>query len=284
MAESQLSAAAHPLASPGYGKRSAPGQRPRSAADFAELPHREQYIAGYIDRLPDGSDIGHKTLASVLPLYGQQAVSTALNNLVRAGYLRRGREQTDTSGGPRWVTRTWWSRTPRDDAWWAAFQRGDVPDEDRPKRTTLSRAFVLLAALTRETPALTLSSADCTRLAPLVTAWFDRGAEERQVRYALTTGLPPVIHHPFALLHRRLTDKIPPERIRPVRPPLRVLECARCGDPARPEALLDGECGPCRGRPAPPPSARLLSPARVRAHAARARAAATGLPPEPCRT
>ncbi|MFZ3569008.1 hypothetical protein ACOKM5_18800 [Streptomyces sp. BH097] len=48
---------AHPAANPGYGKRSAPDQLRRTGTDFAHLPHREAYIAGYIDRLPDGSDI-----------------------------------------------------------------------------------------------------------------------------------------------------------------------------------------------------------------------------------
>jgi hypothetical protein len=78
------------MANPGYGKRSVPGQRPRTNHDFAHLPAREAAIASYLDRLPDGADISVKTLAKVLP-YGQCALGTALNRLQKAGHLRRGR-------------------------------------------------------------------------------------------------------------------------------------------------------------------------------------------------
>src|SRR2546423_1840526 len=84
-------ASPHPMANPGYGKRSAPDQLPRTAPDFAPPPPREAAIAAYLDRLPDGADISVKTLAKTLD-YGQCALRTALNNLQRAGHLRRGRE------------------------------------------------------------------------------------------------------------------------------------------------------------------------------------------------
>lgn len=97
MADSQLSAAPrvphvpptappppHPMANPGYGKRAASGQLPRTGRDFAHLPPREASIAAYIDRLPEGADISVKTLAKVLP-YGQCALRTALNRLQDAG-------------------------------------------------------------------------------------------------------------------------------------------------------------------------------------------------------
>ncbi|MDN3296244.1 hypothetical protein QWM81_19695 [Streptomyces ficellus] len=276
MADAELSAAEHPLANPGYGKRSAPGQKPATAHDFDHLPPREASIAGYIDRLDEGADISYKTLAKFIPAYGQCAIRTALNNLVRAGHLRRGLEHTAGSGSQHWVTRTWWSRTARDDEWWAAFQRGDVP-EDKPRRQTRSRAFILLAALGREEPMMSLSAQDCTALEPLVSEWFERGADERHIMHALTAGLPQQVHRPVALARTRLTTKIPPERTEPYRPPLRVLECATCGDPARPEALLSGECAPCRGEPVPVPRST-LAPDEVRARAAEARAAATRRP------
>ncbi|MFE9398407.1 hypothetical protein [Streptomyces flavidovirens] len=128
MAVSQLKAdsspSAHPLANPGYGKRSAPEQLPRRESDFAHLPRREASIAAYIDRLPDGSDISVKMLAKVLPDYGQCAVRTSLRRLSEAGHLRLGRQTVtdEATGSRRWVTRTFFSRTARDDAWWAAFQ------------------------------------------------------------------------------------------------------------------------------------------------------------------
>lgn len=51
------------MANPGYGKRDAPDQRPRTNHDFAHLPPREAAVAAYIDRLPGGADISVKTLA-----------------------------------------------------------------------------------------------------------------------------------------------------------------------------------------------------------------------------
>ncbi|MFF4400444.1 hypothetical protein [Streptomyces sp. NPDC001480] len=275
MAEAKLSAAVvptHPMANPGYGKRSAPDQLPRTNHDFAHLPPREAAIAAYVDRLPDGADISVKTLAKELP-YGQCAMRTALNNLHRAGHLRRGRENIAGSGGSRWITRSWWSRTARDDAWWAAFTRGDVPEAPPPERArpTRSRAHILLAALGRTAPALSLSEADCAQLAPLVAEWFERGATEETVRTALTAGLPTPVHHPAALLHRRLTTKLPP--VPAPRPPLRVLECAECHTPGPPEALPGGLCGACRGDRSPARLNTPLSPSAVQVRAGEIRAA-----------
>ncbi|WP_330293733.1 hypothetical protein [Streptomyces sp. NBC_00576] len=245
------------MANPGYGKRDAPDQRPRTNHDFAHLPAREAAVAAYIDRLPGGADISVKTLAKHLP-YGQCALRTTLNNLRQAGHLRRGREHLTGTGSQLWITRTWFTRTARGDDWWAAFTRGDVPQEqaEEPhRRPTRSRAFILLVALGRTAPALSLSEADCAALAPLVGEWFARGASDEAVLHALTNGLPTPVHHPAGLIRRRLTSKIPPEPAA-VRPSLRVLECAKCGVPGRPEALPGGICGTCRGetphRPASP--------------------------------
>ncbi|MFF3613716.1 hypothetical protein [Streptomyces sp. NPDC002580] len=268
----------HPMANPGYGKRSAPGQRPRASDDFAHLPPREAAIAAYVDRLPDGADISVKTLAKELP-YGQCALRTALNNLTRAGHLRRGREHLAGSGSSRWVTRSWFTRTARDDGWWALFSRGGIPEEppDRRSAPTRSRAHILLAALGRTTPALSLSARDCADLAPLLAEWFTRGATDEQVVRALTAGLPVPVHSPAALVRTRLRDKLPPEPApEPVgeapSPPDRMLECAECRAPGSPEALPGGFCGRCSGKAVPSGTAPLTS-TTVRAHAAEIRAA-----------
>lgn len=116
----------HPMANPGYGKRSAPGEHPAADREFGHLPPREASIAAYIDRLPEGADISVKTLAKHLP-YGQCALRTALNRLQDAGHLRRGSECVANDEVLLWVTRTFFSRTARDDEWWAAFTRGDAP-------------------------------------------------------------------------------------------------------------------------------------------------------------
>ncbi|MFE7108430.1 hypothetical protein ACFU98_05925 [Streptomyces sp. NPDC057575] len=242
------------MANPGYGKRSTPGQRPRAERDFAHLPAREASIAAYLDRLPEGSDISVKTLAKHLP-YGQCALRTALNRLQDAGHLRRGSECVTNDEVLLWVTRTFFSRTARDDEWWAAFTRGDVP-VDRPRRPTRSRAFALLAALGRTAPTLTLSAADCAALEPQVGEWFERGATEAELLHALTDGLPSPVHHAAALVRRRLADKMPPEQVAPgrQRTVLRTLECSECRSPGSAEALIGGRCRPCRGEAATAPA------------------------------
>ncbi|MFD9498989.1 MarR family transcriptional regulator [Streptomyces sp. NPDC060035] len=121
----------------GYGKRSAPDQRPPVAADFALLPERERYIAGYVDRLPEGAAMDIKSLAKDLPLYGQMAIGTALRALGVAGHLRHVRCRVETLGQNRWVTLTFWSRTARDNEWWAAhLDAGNGP----AARTTTASA------------------------------------------------------------------------------------------------------------------------------------------------
>ncbi|PVC97365.1 MarR family transcriptional regulator [Streptomyces sp. CS014] len=113
--------AAYPMAKPGYGKRSAPGQQPRTRDDFALLPTRERYVAGFVDHLPEGAEMSIKQLAKQLPLYGQQAISTAMNALSVAGHLRRVRCAVGAGDETRWVFRTFWSRTARDNEWWNAY-------------------------------------------------------------------------------------------------------------------------------------------------------------------
>ncbi|MEV6439879.1 MarR family transcriptional regulator [Streptomyces anulatus] len=114
--------AAYPMAKPGYGKRSAPDQPARTRHDFTLLPTRERYVAGFVDYLPEGAAMSVKTLAKQLPLYGQQAVSTALNSLSVAGHLRRVRCAVVGAGDEtRWVFRTFWSRTARDNEWWNTY-------------------------------------------------------------------------------------------------------------------------------------------------------------------
>ncbi|WP_413752712.1 MarR family transcriptional regulator [Streptomyces sp. R-74717] len=111
----------YPKANRGYGKRSAPDQCPSRADDFMLLPERERYIAGYVDHLPDGAAMDIKSLARNIPLYGQMAVGSALRALGVAGHLRHAQCRVEERGQVRWVTRTFWSRTARDNEWWGAF-------------------------------------------------------------------------------------------------------------------------------------------------------------------
>ncbi|MFE4528121.1 MarR family transcriptional regulator [Streptomyces anulatus] len=132
------------MAKPGYGKRSAPDQRPRTRHDFALLPTRERYVAGFVDHLPDGAAMSVKTLAKQLPLYGQQAVSTALTALSVAGHLRRVRCAVVGAGDEtRWVFRTFWSRAARDNEWWNTYlatEKATLAAAPVPEASTLDTA------------------------------------------------------------------------------------------------------------------------------------------------
>jgi hypothetical protein len=248
---------APPMASPGFGKRTAPDQKPRTAHDFAHLSAREAYIASFIDRLPDGAAIDIKTLAKELAAFGQQAVRSALRLLEQAGHLFRRRE-TVGEGRTQWVWRTYFSRTARSESWWRGVARGDVPRErteptpehvpapapveERPR----DGAYATLAGVGLTDRRMSLSATECAELRPLVEEWFARGATEPDVVRALTTDLPPEVHVPGAFARKRLTTKLPPER-QPAPPPcepLPLMECEGCGAPGR--ALPGGHCRTCR--------------------------------------
>ncbi|MFI1970040.1 hypothetical protein BLA24_18455 [Streptomyces cinnamoneus] len=226
-----------------------------------------------------------KTLAKLSPDYGQAACRTALNRLHGAGHLRRFREHRPAEGGGmRWVTTTYFSRAARDDAWWGRMTRGEEPRPDaepapaptpagRPAR---SRAYAALATLTAADDRLPLSAADCAALEPLAAEWFARGAGEARLLAALTAGLPPQVHSPAALMRTRLVEKLPPEPERAAQAgpsPLRVMECAVCAVPGRPEALPGGLCRDCRGEPRPP-QPHAWTAAEIRARVDELRAAA----------
>ncbi|UIX32545.1 MarR family transcriptional regulator [Streptomyces sp. GQFP] len=314
------------MANPGYGKRSAPDQLPVRAATFKHLPAREAYVAGFVDRLPDGAAMDAKTLAKALPLHGQAAVLTALNNLSAAGHLRRVRRRAEPgdTGPTRWVFHTYWSRTARDNEWWAQLVDGDVPgaaapetrtdtpaeaspepaprdtqdapDAVRPKAEAgpgPSPAYTALVQLGFAEPRLALSAADCAALEGLAADWFARGTDAAHLVRSLASGLPEQVHSPRALVQRRLRDKMPPEppalpdRPAPTgRPAPRVLmECTDCRVPGRPEALPGGLCRACRNRGAGAGTAPKTSRDVLPADAVRLRAdQLRNALREPCRT
>lgn len=271
----------YPMAHPGYGKRTAPDQRPSRSDDFALLPFRERYVAGFIERLPEGAAMSVKCLAKQLPLYGQQAVSSALTALSVAGHLRRVRCAVGDGDEVRWVFRTYWSRTAHDNEWWAnhlapapvrepvpvsvpvpvpvpALAREPVPvpvpdpvrdvppepapvPEPQPERPAPSPAYFALAGLGRVDARLALSAADCTALEALAERWFARGVDADYLTGALTVGLPAHVDSPVGLIRHRLTDKIPPALPTAPTPP-------PAGTPARRVMMECTECG-TPGRP-----------------------------------
>ncbi|MDX3507301.1 MarR family transcriptional regulator [Streptomyces sp. ATCC51928] len=269
--------AAYPMANPGYGKRSAPHQLPRTREDFSLLPTRERYVAGFVDHLPEGASMSVKQLAKQLPLYGQQAISTALTALSVAGHLRRVRcSVTSASDETRWVFRTFWSRTARDSEWWNAYlaTENNSPDEApapeepdaepapeatgvpqqptpaqapdtapaQPRTAEPGPAYLALARLGRNDHRLALSADDCTALEPLATQWLDRGVSVDYLTSALAAGLPAQVDSPLGFLRRRLTDKMPPR--------LPAAENSSPGSPAPTRRILM-ECTDC-GRPGQP--------------------------------
>ncbi|WP_328397513.1 hypothetical protein OHS70_14605 [Streptomyces sp. NBC_00390] len=272
MATQQLNPAlrppAHPMANPGYGKRLAPSQSPRRADDFAHLPRREAEVADYIDRQAEGADISVKTLAKHVPGYGQCAMGTILKSLSAAGHYRRIRQcVTSESGTNHWVWRSYWSRTARDDAWWARFAAGELGASTIPASLARSAAYDLLARLGRIEAGLTLSAPECAALEAAAGVWFERGASETQLLSALTAGLPAHVSHPYGFVRRRLLDKLPPE---PPAPRM-VMECTECGVPGDPAFLPGGLCRACTG---PGTTAHeLLPPGRVHDHVDQLRAA-----------
>ncbi|MGW1183184.1 MarR family transcriptional regulator [Streptomyces drozdowiczii] len=215
-----------------------------------------------------------KSLAKCQPLYGQMAVGSALRALAVAGHLRQVRCAVDGGEGIRWVTRTFWSRTARDNEWWGAFLAAEetrcapqpaepaatdaaevpAPAPVLPKQRTEesqgpSPAYLVLAGLGRADARLALSAADCAVLEQLADQWFARGVDADYLTRALTAGLPEAVDSPVGFVRRRLRDKLPPQLPAPAAQaaPARhlMIECADCRTPGPPEVFRDGLCGPC---------------------------------------
>lgn len=119
------------------------------------------------------------------------------------------------------------------------------------------KAVVLLAALRRTDDRLTLSQRDVNRLAPAVTAWFDRGVPAAVVHRALTADLPADLRRPAGVLDYRLREllpaplpAIPAPRAVPAdvevscRRPHPFQDCDGCERPFR--APEPGRCRDCR--------------------------------------
>ncbi|MGW6836066.1 hypothetical protein ACWGCI_22035 [Streptomyces sp. NPDC054949] len=125
--------------------------------------------------------------------------------------------------------------------------------EPEPEAPLDPVAIDLLAGLRRVDPRLLLSEEDVRRLAPRVSAWFERGVHPEAVERALTSDLPHPLRHAASLLAFRLEKSLPPVLPpAPVRPrhvppdPLITCDgCERCFRSADPKALC-GDCEPLR--------------------------------------
>ncbi|MEU6992872.1 hypothetical protein ABZ953_19720 [Streptomyces sp. NPDC046465] len=262
------------MAKSGYGKRQAGDEEPDTEPDFAHLGARESDLATFIDHLPDGAAMGHKAIAAAHPRYGQQAVRTSLNHLIDAGHLRWVKEHlTVEDGTMRWVTRTYWSRTPESPAWWAEFVRErhgrDVthtyrpglartaepepkPEPTSPTPPEPSAAHRTLAQLRTADRRMALSEGECKQLEPSAAEWLERGATPHDITRALTEGLPPTVTNPGGLARNRLENKMPPKRQAPAKARARVTRAVMiCGDCEEPETsveLVNGICTDCYPR------------------------------------
>lgn len=275
------------MAKTGYGKRSVGDEDPHADPDFAHLIPRDAEVAVFIDHLDDGHSMAHKVLAAEHPRYGQQAMRTSLNHLTGAGHLRWIKEHiTVEDDSMRWVTRTYWSRTPRSPEWWANFARerhgkdvtqdhqpglarveepapqpavpsAAAAQDDEPASDEPSAAYCTLALLRVTDPRMALSETDCRNLEPLAAEWLSRGATQTDITRALTDGLPPTVTNPGGLARRRLETKMPPQQsdttcATPETRPLRarvtrvIMACATCDQDERTVKIDRGICEECR--------------------------------------
>ncbi|MFH8474828.1 hypothetical protein [Streptomyces sp. NPDC018000] len=124
------------------------------------------------------------------------------------------------------------------------FGAGAGTDRSRVDETTAEAHGVAVATLfrvIRPEPRLRLGAVEALALAPLVSAWLERGYDQRDLAGALLGGLPARIHSASAILRNRLTRKLPPspaamspECSSPERPGSGVprwAECEECGHP-----------------------------------------------------
>ncbi|MCW8376924.1 hypothetical protein [Streptomyces justiciae] len=263
------------MAKTGYGKRPAGDEGPHGDPDFVHLSPRDREIAVFIDHLEEGHAMGYKAIAAEHPMYGQQAVRTAMGRISLAGHLRWIKEHiTVENNSMRWVTRTYWSRTPRPPEWWADFARDrhgkDVTEDHLPGLARVeeppsgtdesaespveqpSEAYQTLAGLQAADPRMPLSDQDCRNLEHLVAQWLDHGATPHEVTRALTDGLPPAVTNPGGLARTRLETKMPPKKAkirqkaaRRARVTRVLMACGLCDADERTTEIVDGLCGEC---------------------------------------
>ncbi|WP_181805262.1 hypothetical protein [Streptomyces shenzhenensis] len=269
------------MAKTGYGKRSTGDEDPHADPDFAHLSARERDLAVFIDHLRDGHLMGYKAIAAEHPGYGQQATRAALANLSNAGHLHRIREHiTLEDDSMRWVTRTYWSRTPRSAAWWEEFARARdgrivtdgyepglarieeaqeaVPEaEPAPAPTDGQQPSVAYRTLTEVVDAdhrMPLSEGDCRSLETLAAEWLSRGSTPEDITRALTDGLPSAVSNPGGFARKRLENKMPPKKakVRQRKAALRgrvdrvLRACLTCDADERTVEIIQAVCRDCR--------------------------------------
>ncbi|MFF7687299.1 hypothetical protein ACFZB6_14220 [Streptomyces syringium] len=112
----------------------------------------------------------------------------------------------------------------------------------------IERGSLILASVSHKERRLRLNGRDIQHLAALAGEWLLRGATAKDLREALTDGLPARVHSPAALAHNRLTRKMPepPPFTAPVTAPQPLRTCAGTCDRVFRPVADETTCRDCR--------------------------------------
>ncbi|WP_370420150.1 hypothetical protein AB8O64_18985 [Streptomyces sp. QH1-20] len=112
----------------------------------------------------------------------------------------------------------------------------------------IERGSLILASVSHQERRLRLNGRDIQHLAALAGEWLLRGATAKDLREALTDGLPARVHSPAALARNRLTRKMPeiPPFTAPVTAPQPLRTCAGTCDRVFRPVADETKCRDCR--------------------------------------
>ncbi|SPE53712.1 hypothetical protein SNS2_2166 [Streptomyces netropsis] len=112
----------------------------------------------------------------------------------------------------------------------------------------IERGGLILASVSHKEHRLRLNGRDIQQLAALAGEWLLRGATAKDLREALTDGLPARVHAPAALARNRLTRKMPeiPPFTAPVAAPQPLRTCAGTCDRVFRPVADETKCRDCR--------------------------------------
>lgn len=139
-------------------------------------------------------------------------------------------------------------------------EREPEPETCGVPQPLVERGGLVIASVSHKDRRLRLNGRDVQQLAALAGEWLLRGASVKDLREALTDGLPERVHSPVALIRNRLVRKMPeaPPFVPPAPGPRPLRDCAGgCERVFRPVGD-ETRCRDCRSEAAaenPPPSA-----------------------------
>ncbi|MGI5530362.1 hypothetical protein ACQEVX_24145 [Streptomyces syringium] len=112
----------------------------------------------------------------------------------------------------------------------------------------IERGGLILTSVSHQERKLRFNGRDIQQLAALAGEWLLRGATAKDLREALTDGLPARVHSPAALAHNRLTRKMPepPPFTAPLAAPQPLRTCAGTCDRVFRPVGDETACRDCR--------------------------------------